>query len=83
MWLKAKYETIERLNDLLGLRQWGQVVIDWEQVPMPQLATETPDVLHGPIDRVGVGGGEQLDDGSPRRSRRGVLQLGDGVTAPV
>jgi len=23
-WLEAKYETIERLNDLMGLRQWGK-----------------------------------------------------------
>ncbi|HZM04475.1 MAG TPA: beta-galactosidase, partial [Candidatus Saccharimonadales bacterium] len=37
-WLRAKYETIERLNDLLGARFWGQVVTDWEQVPMPRLA---------------------------------------------
>jgi beta-galactosidase len=34
-WLEAKYETIPRLNELLGLRQWGQVVTAWEQVPMP------------------------------------------------
>jgi beta-galactosidase len=37
-WLKAKYETIERLNDLLGLRFWGQVVQDWADVPMPMAA---------------------------------------------
>lgn len=37
-WLKAKYETIERLNDLMGLRFWGQVVSDWSQVPMPRNA---------------------------------------------
>jgi beta-galactosidase len=37
-WLKLKYETIERLNDLLGLRHWGQVVSDWSQVPMPMNA---------------------------------------------
>jgi beta-galactosidase len=34
-WLEAKYETLERLNQMLGLRQWGQVVSAWEQVPMP------------------------------------------------
>jgi beta-galactosidase len=34
-WLKLKYETIERLNERLGLRHWGQVVTDWDQVPMP------------------------------------------------
>lgn len=34
-WLKAKYETIERLNDLMGMRFWGQVVSDWSEVPMP------------------------------------------------
>ena len=34
-WLEAKYETIERLNDCLGLRHWGQLVSAWNQVPMP------------------------------------------------
>jgi beta-galactosidase len=37
-WLKAKYDTIDRLNDLMGLRFWGQVVSDWEEVPMPMAA---------------------------------------------
>jgi beta-galactosidase len=37
-WLQAKYETIERLNDLLGLRFWGQTVTSWDQVPMPMHA---------------------------------------------
>ena len=35
LWLKAKYETIERLNTELGLRHWGQLVNDWGEVPMP------------------------------------------------
>ena len=25
-WLQAKYETIERLNELLGTRFWGQLI---------------------------------------------------------
>jgi len=37
-WLKAKYQTVENLNHMLGLRFWGQVVSDWDQVPMPQMA---------------------------------------------
>ncbi len=37
-WLKQKYETIDRLNDLMGTRFWGQVVTDWDQVPMPMVA---------------------------------------------
>ncbi len=37
-WLKAKYETIDRLNELLGTRFWSQVVTDWAQVPMPMAA---------------------------------------------
>jgi beta-galactosidase len=37
-WLKLKYETIENLNNLLGLRHWGQVVTDWKQMPMPLVA---------------------------------------------
>jgi beta-galactosidase len=37
-WLEAKYETVERLNNLMGLRHWGQVVSKWDQVPMPMAA---------------------------------------------
>jgi len=37
-WLEAKYETIERLNEQLGLRHWGQLVSAWNQVPMPMAA---------------------------------------------
>jgi beta-galactosidase len=37
-WLEAKYESIERLNDLMGLRHWGQVVQSWNEVPMPMTA---------------------------------------------
>lgn len=37
-WLEAKYETIERLNNEMGLRHWGQVVTSWNQVPMPMAA---------------------------------------------
>ena len=37
-WLEAKYETVERLNDQLGLRHWGQIVSSWKQVPMPMAA---------------------------------------------
>lgn len=37
-WLEAKYETVERLNEALGLRFWGQVVTSFDQVPMPLVA---------------------------------------------
>ncbi len=37
-WLQAKYETIENLNEKLGLRFWGQNVTSWDQVPMPMYA---------------------------------------------
>lgn len=37
-WLEAKYQTIERLNSLMGLRHWGQVVDRWQDVPMPMAA---------------------------------------------
>ena len=37
-WLAAKYETVEQLNDLMGLRHWGQVVHDFQDVPMPMAA---------------------------------------------
>jgi beta-galactosidase len=40
-WLEAKYETVERLNQLMGLRHWGQVVSRWDQVPMPMAAPTT------------------------------------------
>jgi beta-galactosidase GanA len=34
-WLQAKYETLERLNDMMGTRFWGQTIGDWSHVPMP------------------------------------------------
>ena len=34
-WLKAKYETVERLNEFMGTRFWSQVVTRFEDVPMP------------------------------------------------
>jgi beta-galactosidase len=37
-WLEAKYKTIKRLNEMLGLRHWGQLVSAWNQVPMPMSA---------------------------------------------
>jgi beta-galactosidase len=37
-WLEAKYETVENMNDLLGLRHWSQVVTAFNQVPMPMAA---------------------------------------------
>src|SRR6202167_490065 len=40
LWLKAKYETIERLNDMMGTRFWGQTIGDWAHVPMPRLAPD-------------------------------------------
>jgi beta-galactosidase len=35
LWLEAKYKTVERLNELLGLRFWGQTVNSFDEVPMP------------------------------------------------
>src|SRR5262245_5775666 len=37
-WLKLKYDTVERLNEQLGLRYWGQVVASFDEVPMPMYA---------------------------------------------
>ena len=37
-WLEAKYETVQRLNDMVGLRHWGQIVSNWNEVPMPMSA---------------------------------------------
>ena len=37
-WLEAKYETVERLNEKMGLRHWGQIVSAFNQVPMPMAA---------------------------------------------
>ncbi|MEY2407566.1 MAG: beta-galactosidase [Verrucomicrobiota bacterium] len=37
-WLRAKYETVEKLNDLMGLRFWTQTVTRFEDVPMPMAA---------------------------------------------
>ncbi len=44
LWLEAKYETVPRLNEQLGLRHWGQIVSAWNQVPMPMAAP----TLHNP-----------------------------------
>lgn len=38
LWLEAKFKTIPKLNERLGLRHWGQIVSDWSQVPMPMTA---------------------------------------------
>jgi len=38
LWLQAKYETLERLNDEMGTRHWAQTVASWDQVPMPMRA---------------------------------------------
>ena len=38
LWLEAKYETITKLNEQLGLRHWGQIVTDFKHVPMPMAA---------------------------------------------
>jgi beta-galactosidase len=37
-WLEAKYETVARLNEQMGLRHWGQIVSAFDQVPMPMTA---------------------------------------------
>ena len=42
-WLKAKYETVERLNELMGTRFWTQIVTRFEDVPMPM---QTPTVYN-------------------------------------
>src|SRR5437868_2129900 len=40
-WLEAKYGTVEKMNDRMGLRHWGQVVNSWNEVPMPMRAPAT------------------------------------------
>lgn len=37
-WLRAKYESVERLNQMLGLNFWGQRVERFEDIPMPMRA---------------------------------------------
>lgn len=37
-WLKLKYETLDRLNEMHGNRFWAQMVHDWDHVPMPRRA---------------------------------------------
>lgn len=39
-WLKAKYESIENLNNCHGNNFWGQLVSDWSEIPMPMRAPE-------------------------------------------
>ncbi len=43
-WLELKYETIDKLNHRLGLRNWGQIVSSFDEVPMPKLAP----AMHNP-----------------------------------
>jgi beta-galactosidase len=38
LWLQAKYKTVGKLNELLGLRFWGQTVTSFDDVPMPKRA---------------------------------------------
>jgi beta-galactosidase len=38
LWLEAKYETVEKLNQCMGLRHWGQIVTRFHDVPMPRHA---------------------------------------------
>ena len=37
-WLKAKYQTLDRLNECLGNVFWSQIASDWKDVPMPMRA---------------------------------------------
>ena len=34
-WLKAKYKTLDRLNDAWGTKFWSQQYTDWEQIDLP------------------------------------------------
>jgi beta-galactosidase len=43
-WLRLKYETVENLNRRLGLRNWGQIVFSFDEVPMPKFAP----AMHNP-----------------------------------
>ena len=38
LWLEAKFETVQRMNQRMGLRHWGQIVTAFNQVPMPMAA---------------------------------------------
>ncbi|MBI3869460.1 MAG: beta-galactosidase [Verrucomicrobia bacterium] len=37
-WLRMKYETLDRLNEMHGNRFWAQMVHEWDHVPMPRRA---------------------------------------------
>ena len=71
-WLKLKYKTIERLNDQMGLRHWGQVVTDWSQIPMPMAAP----TAHNPAARRGLVPVLQ-------RHHRGLRQDAGGLSARI
>jgi beta-galactosidase len=38
LWLQAKYDTVDKLNNAMGTRHWAQVVKSWDQIPMPMKA---------------------------------------------
>lgn len=37
-WLRQKYETVDRLNEMMGTRFWSQIVTEFSEVPMPMRA---------------------------------------------
>lgn len=41
-WLKRRYGTIGRLNELWGTCFWGQEFTDWHEIPAPRRAPEAP-----------------------------------------
>jgi beta-galactosidase len=43
-WLRAKYDTVDKLNEFLGLTFWGQTVTEFDEVPMPKVAP----TIHNP-----------------------------------
>lgn len=42
-WLKARYGTLEKLNDAWGTRFWGQYYYEWDQIDPPR---RTPAVIN-------------------------------------
>lgn len=41
-WLRAKYKTLDALNDAWGTRFWSQVYDDWEQIDLPAPMSQWP-----------------------------------------
>ncbi len=45
-WLRARYQTLDALNDAWGTRFWGHLYHEWAEIPVPEdIGTHNPSLL--------------------------------------